>query len=194
MRLKLLLQKFGFKSVSGGSSPADNGLFSIEQELASLDICWEGSSAGWLLLLTEQLQDTDAFHQLVAVVKSGLMESDDIFSACDDEALTAVIITAISEASNQNGQTCIKCDRHDDSNTRSCSPVCSHCHHGYIPWTDDSRHAFFVQLYPAPYSDFVHYLPLISQITDRLSLDKLAALMSIKGRVEKQMRCEKVVA
>ncbi|RXJ74936.1 hypothetical protein CS022_01780 [Veronia nyctiphanis] len=153
MRIDLLLRKFGFKGDQEDSSPIEDTMQTIFEQLNELEIVWEDSSIGWLLLLTEQLHDTEAFNRLVAVVKAEVAADPDFSCFRDDEALSAIIITAINEATNLKGQMCMECCGSGEIDHGDNTETCPKCKDGYLPWTDERRYELFVQLYSSPYSN-----------------------------------------
>lgn len=196
MRIEQLLGKFGLKGINYEPSTGGRGLLSVEEQIASVGICWQESPAGWLLLFVEVCNDSSAYNQLHTIMKG---EANSAMSGWrgtyPDEALDALAATAIKETSSLQGALCPEC--HGCGKTQRPNRQwrkCPACTDGRVAWTNETRFAQFAQHLPVPFSRFNRYKPILEELVDWLTMGRTAALLAIDARIEKEHREAKQVA
>lgn len=196
LNIERLLAKFGMKGINYGAVPGGKATFSVEEQLAMVGICWDESPAGWQCLMVECLADQAAYRELLKVMQgeaNRLMK--DWRGAYPQDALTALAVTAIAEATQLRGTRCGECLGSGKQATRHRHVrKCPACHEGRVPWTNESRYAKFAHTLDVPYLRFVRYKPILEQMVDWLTMGRTAALLRMQGQMELEQREAQKVA
>ncbi|OOF25064.1 hypothetical protein BZJ19_10110 [Salinivibrio proteolyticus] len=196
MRIEQLLGKFGLKGINYEPTTGGRGLLSVEEQIASVGICWQESPAGWLLLFVEVCNDALAYSQLHTIMKAEANRHlANMRGSYPDQALDALAATAIHEAATLTGRVCPECNGAGKVKTASRHMrKCAACKEGRIPWNNETRFARFAQELPVTFGRFNRYKPALEHLVDWLTMGRTAALLAIEGRLEKEKEEARKVA
>ncbi|MGF1760603.1 hypothetical protein L4D76_22305 [Photobacterium sagamiensis] len=188
MKIERLLAKFNIKGINYEPSQGGKGLLSLDEQLAVVGITWHKSPVGFLVLFVECLSDKSAAQQLY---KATLVEAHkamaDWRGVYPIKALEALCITAMTEATQQQGRICPECNGSGEViDKQRHSRKCQCCDDGRILWTTETRFALFCQTLPITYSRFKRYQPVLSKLVCWLTGQRGAAVLALQSRVVRE--------
>ena len=196
IRIENLMGKFGLKGMNYEPIIGGKALLSLDEQLAAVGITWHHSPVGFLLLMAEYCSDATAIGQLR---KACLVEANELMQgwrgSYPDKALEALVVTAILEATQQEGQICPECNGVGKvKNKHRVTRKCACCDKGRIKWTNETRFAVFCRNLPITYSRFNRYKPVAKSLVDWLLNQRTAAMLAITGRMAREEDEAKKVA
>lgn len=187
LQIESLLAKFGCKGQSYGNATPGRPLFSVEEQLAMVGICWNRSPAGWQCLMFECLNDHGSYRELLTTM---ICEANLIMrkwrGPLHGSVLLALSVTAIAESTQKEGIICGECKGSAKAMSKGKLRKCPACNEGRVKWTDQTRFASFSQSVCVPYERFIRYAQFLKGLVEWLSREREVAISSINNQLQKE--------
>lgn len=188
MKIEKLLGKFGMKGISYGPRTGGKALLSLDEQLAIVGITWKESPIGFHVLFVELLSDRDSARELYQQTWLEAAKAMQTWRGVyPKQAIEALCLTAIAEATQQLGQLCPECNGAGRvTNKHRVNRKCPCCKEGRIEWTTETRFAVFCQSLPITYTRFKRYSTVLNKLVAWLVGQRTAAVLAVQSRVERE--------
>ncbi|CAG9001724.1 MAG: hypothetical protein CENE_03750 [Candidatus Celerinatantimonas neptuna] len=188
IRIEKLLTKFGLTAVRYSENTGGETLQSVDEQLAAVGIVWHDAPVGFLLLMAECNNDRHALTELMHLVfqQSAQLLTDNWREFYPQQAVTALCVTSVAMAMNQQGGHCPECNGTGRVLRHRKTIKCQACEQGGTPWTDETMFAVFCEQLPVTVERFKQYKSYINSLVKWLLAQRTEAILVMDKRIEEE--------